>query len=54
MLLLPRHQFQFTSVESQAVKSVALRHLQASSHPAATGDKREVEANECVKKVSNT
>lgn len=38
MLLLPRQQFQWASVESWVVKCVALRHLQASSwHPAEPG-----------------
>lgn len=48
MLLLPRQQFQSASVESWAVKPVALRHLPAASLSAATGDKREVEADERV------
>lgn len=45
MLLLPRQQFQSAGVESWVVKSVALRHLQASSsQPADPGGEREADA----------
>lgn len=45
MLLLPRQQFQSASVGSRVVKSVALRHLRASSsQPADPRGEREAGA----------